>query len=498
MHEGFDKELELSINENQRLKSKVLAVVFLCIFIIQVLLISTLLYTSTVFNSFTRQRVVLTAPFAILVMSLIEFYMMKRLSIQIKRGEKSSAVLRYTVAFLETSFPTIIFLFISLFLKNNPDSEVDFKFLLNSPPVMLYFIFIILSALQLDFRLCLFVSVVSAIEFFALSYFLASGTVQGSFYYSMAFGKSAFFLLGGIMSGIVAVKIRESVLVALSAKNDLIFNLDRMVKEKTMEIAEKNILLEEKNKDIMDSINYAQRIQQARLPVISEISSTFPDSFVLYKPKDIVSGDFYFFHQKEKSVVIAAADCTGHGVPGALMSMIGSEKLEDAVIRTKDPSEMLMHLNKTLKQALRQSGSITSTRDGMDIALCSVNIQNRKLRYAGANRPLWIVRQGSGVIEEIRATKKAIGGLTDDSDIFEEHEFDLRPGDTFYICTDGYADQFSGLNGKKLMTKKFKEILISIQDKSMNGQKEYLESFIEEWKSGTEQVDDILVIGVKL
>jgi serine phosphatase RsbU (regulator of sigma subunit) len=257
-------------------------------------------------------------------------------------------------------------------------------------------------------------------------------------------------------------------------------------------------LVEEKQKEITDSINYASRIQNAKLPQKQEIYSAFPGCFVLFKPKDIVSGDFYFFHKEGKTPFIAAADCTGHGVPGAFMSMIGSEQLNDAVSKTKDTSEVLKQLNKGIKASLRQSESDESTRDGMDIALCSVDTQNRIVKYAGANRPVWIIRSGQTEVEEIKATKVAIGGLTNDDQHFETHEIKLQEDDTFYICTDGYADQFSGKDGKKLMTRRFKEILVGIQNMTMPEQEQYLDTFVEDWKAGTEQVDDILVIGIRV
>ena len=275
------------------------------------------------------------------------------------------------------------------------------------------------------------------------------------------------------------------------------FNRWRITQTQKKVIEASKQIIEEKNKDITDSINYAKRIQQAKLPDRKEIYSVFPDSFVLFKPKDIVSGDFYYFHN-DKSIFIASADCTGHGVPGAFMSMICSEKLDDAVGQSADTSEILKILNKGIKSSLKQSDSTESTRDGMDIALCSVDTINRIVKYAGANRPLWIIRNGQTVVEEIKATKKAIGGLTEDNQHFDSHEIKLQRGDTFYISTDSYADTFSGVDSKKLTTKKFKEILISIQSKSMQDQEVYLDSFIEDWKAHTEQVDDILVIGVRL
>lgn len=262
-------------------------------------------------------------------------------------------------------------------------------------------------------------------------------------------------------------------------------------------LAQQKDIIETKNHEITDSINYAKRIQQAKLPSMEAIYSALPDCFVLFKPKDIVSGDFYFFHKDEKSIFIASADCTGHGVPGALMSMIGSEKLDDAMAHSADTSEILRHLNKGIKTSLRQSDSSESTRDGMDIALCRVDTDARVVKYAGANRPIWIIRNGLTTVEEIKATKKAIGGFTEDNQYFDSHEIKLQKGDTFYISTDGYADTFRK-DGKKLMTKRFKELLLSIQDKSLKEQERHLDDFIEDWKGGAEQMDDILVIGVRL
>ena len=263
-------------------------------------------------------------------------------------------------------------------------------------------------------------------------------------------------------------------------------------------VEEKSIKLEEAFKNITDSINYALRIQQAFLPLKKEIYSALPQSFILFKPKDIVSGDFYFFHKNEESVFIAAVDCTGHGVPGAFMSMVGSERLTDAVQLSNNTSEILSLLNKGVKTSLKQSNKDESTRDGMDIALCSINTKQFIVNYAGANRPLWLIRKGQANIEEIKPTKTAIGGFTQDDHHFESHEINLQQGDTFYIFTDGYADQFGGQKGKKLMTKKLKEIVIAIQHKSMQEQEQHLNRFIDDWKSGTEQVDDILVIGIRV
>ncbi len=263
-------------------------------------------------------------------------------------------------------------------------------------------------------------------------------------------------------------------------------------------IHEQKQLVEEKNKDMMDSINYAKRIQQSKLPHMAEVFAALPQCFILFKPKDIVSGDFYFFQYKNNRAFIAAADCTGHGVPGSLMSMICSEKLNDALAQSNNVSDILSLTNKGIKTSLRQTGSDESTRDGMDIAFCALNLYGKTVEYAGANRPLWIIKKDRNDVEELKATKKAIGGLTEEDQHFEAHKLNLQEGDTVYLFSDGYADTFSGRNNKKLTTKKFKEILCSIQGLTMPEQQKYLDNFIEDWKSGTEQVDDILVIGIRL
>jgi serine phosphatase RsbU (regulator of sigma subunit) len=256
--------------------------------------------------------------------------------------------------------------------------------------------------------------------------------------------------------------------------------------------------LEHKNKEITDSINYAQRIQNANLPNKNEVYKALKNSFILFKPKDIVSGDFYYFKQKDNLLFIAAADCTGHGVPGAFMSFVCSEKLDAALAQTTNVAELLSGTNRGVKMALNQTNTDESTRDGMDIALCSIDLATNTISYAGANRPIWIIRNNATEAEEIKATKTAIGGLTSHEQAFELHQFKLNKGDTFYVFSDGYADTFSGLTNKKLTTKAFKQLLLNMQQHTMLEQEQLLNTFINDWKGNAEQIDDILVIGVRM
>lgn len=273
--------------------------------------------------------------------------------------------------------------------------------------------------------------------------------------------------------------------------------LSRQKEDLEKQVAERTAELAQKNKDITDSISYAQRIQKAILPSEEIIQQFFPNSFIYFRPKDIVSGDFYWFHEANDKLLFAVADCTGHGVPGAFMSMLGSEKLTEAASNTGDVSEILTILNKSVKKTLKQDDSANSTRDGMDIAICSFNKESNSLSYAGANRPLWIIKNNSSDLIEIKATKTSIGGLTSETQYFENHKLELDKGDSIYLCSDGYADQFSQSN-KKLMTKKFKDFLTSIQKFSMKEQKAALDKFFLEWKGNMEQTDDVLVIGIKI
>lgn len=274
-------------------------------------------------------------------------------------------------------------------------------------------------------------------------------------------------------------------------------DLERMVKERTEVVEMQKTELELRNRDILDNLIYAKRIQDAILPDQRLITQSLPESFIIYYPKDIVSGDFYTFAQQHGKIILAAADCTGHGVTGAFMSMIGSSLLNQIVNERRiiRPDLILNQLNAGIIESLKQSNS--EINDGMDIAMCVFDLENKQLQYAGANRPLWIVRNNQLI--EIKANKFPIGGLQHKTDaVFSSHEIDLVKNDSIYIFTDGYADQFGGPDGKKLLSKRFREKLLSIQHLSMQAQSEMLKEFFNDWKGHYPQVDDVLVIGVRI
>lgn len=272
------------------------------------------------------------------------------------------------------------------------------------------------------------------------------------------------------------------------------------LREEQQKLQRAYIQIDDKNKDIMDSIHYAKRIQESILPPYDEIRKLFADSFVFFKPKDIVSGDFYWVEKWGHQTVISAVDCTGHGVPGAFMSIVGSNILTEAVnvFGLTRPSLILNELSKQLSRTLHHKGNEAYLKDGMDLAVCMFDKENSRLEYAGAFNPLWMFRDG--VFQEIKADRCSIGATHDASvaNNFTNHQVDLKKGDTLYIFSDGYADQFGGPYGKKFKYKQMQQLLTSIQDRPMDEQGRIIEQAIEEWRGENEQVDDMLVIGIRV
>lgn len=287
--------------------------------------------------------------------------------------------------------------------------------------------------------------------------------------------------------------------------------LEQLVRKRTSEIVKQKEEIEKqkhlvdlRNKDITDSINYAQRIQQAILPVMDEIHAALPQGFILFLPRDIVSGDFFWFSNKYRDshhfLFLAAVDCTGHGVPGAFMSMIGNTLLNEIVNEKGilEPSLILQFLNEGVRRALKQNNDDNASRDGMDLALIRLNIRNGELHYAGANRPLWIFRN-DGTFEDHKPDKMAIGGIqSSDLKIFKTIQTNLSEGDRFFVFTDGFADQFGGPDGKKFMVKKLQQALASLHSTPLSSLEDILLEIHLKWKATHEQVDDILMMGFSL
>ncbi|MBW6484032.1 MAG: SpoIIE family protein phosphatase [Vicingaceae bacterium] len=267
-----------------------------------------------------------------------------------------------------------------------------------------------------------------------------------------------------------------------------------IIEEKEQETNLQKQIIEEKHKEITDSIQYAKRIQSAILPSKKLVDKYLPDSFILYKPKDIVAGDFYWM-EAASVILFAAADCTGHGVPGAMVSVVCNNGLNRSVREygLTDPGKIL---DKTREIVIAEfEKSEEQVQDGMDIALCS--LEGNKLQYAGANNPLWIIRKGSTEVEEIKANKQPIGKF-DNPEPYTTHNITLEKGDTIYIFSDGYVDQFGGDKNKKFKAANFKKLLLTIQNETIEKQKELIDQAFEEWKGSLEQIDDVCVIGVRI
>lgn len=283
-------------------------------------------------------------------------------------------------------------------------------------------------------------------------------------------------------------------------------NLEKQVEERTQELtlANKSLqdfnqkinlqkeAIEQQNKKITDSIHYAHTIQNAMLPFSSTIAKWLPNHSILYLPRDIVSGDFYWFAQVDSKSIIAAVDCTGHGVPGAMMSMLGYNALNTIVKQNgiTQPNLILEKLDGIIKQTLKQSE--TNNSDGMDMALCTIHHDTNLVEYSGANNDLYVIAQNS--LQTIKASKRAIGGSSDYNTPFELHTLPFNNEHHYYLFSDGYADQFGGEKGKKFMSKKFKETLLNLVHLPAQKQAEALKETITSWMGNHEQVDDILVI----
>ncbi|PCJ23037.1 MAG: hypothetical protein COA97_12405 [Flavobacteriales bacterium] len=261
------------------------------------------------------------------------------------------------------------------------------------------------------------------------------------------------------------------------------------------EIEEQHQVLEEQHREITDSINYAKRIQDAILPPLKLVRGYMPDSFILYEPKDIIAGDFYWMEGINNLIVFAAADCTGHGVPGAMVSVVCHNAMNRAVreFMLVEPDEILNKTREIVVETFEKSDE--DVRDGMDIALVTINTESNKLSFSGANSGLYFIRNGE--LTQIKPDKQPIGKY-EDSKPFTKHTIDLEKGDVIYTFSDGYADQFGGPKGKKFMYRPFRELLLDIHEKPMVDQHDLLLSAFEDWKGDMDQVDDVCIIGVRI
>jgi len=281
-------------------------------------------------------------------------------------------------------------------------------------------------------------------------------------------------------------------------KNKKLWNQSIAIhKEKErIEVLKKEI--EEKHYNVTSSIRYALRIQKAILPADDYFKILLPDSFIIYKPKDIVSGDFYWLGEDEGKILFAVVDCTGHGVPGAFMSMFGSSCLNQSLNEKniKKPSEILSYLSQTVQKYLHHNIEGSIIRDGMDLSVCCYNKESNLLEYAGVHNSMYLLRKNE--IKQFKADILPIGEISEEENQFYvNNEIKIESGDIVYLFSDGYLDQFGGKNNKKIGSKRFKELLLEYKDLEMSVQKEKIENYFLEWKGEFEQIDDVTVMGIR-
>ncbi len=275
--------------------------------------------------------------------------------------------------------------------------------------------------------------------------------------------------------------------------------LEKELQERTKEVVRQKEEIELQNTEITDSINYARRIQSSILPDVSRLTESFPEAFIVFIPRDIVSGDFYWFDRVgEDRFIVVCADSTGHGVPGAFMSMIGSTLIQDIVTRKNvtRPSEILTLLDKQIFSTLNRNLDVGVSNDGMDMVVCEFNIKTRQLRFASAMRPVIIIMGGEPVY--IKGNRSSVGGTAYTEKFFDDQEYYLDKGDAIYLFSDGFPDQFGGEDGKKMKVVRLKKLIESLADVPMSKQQEYITNFFYSWKGDHEQVDDILFMGIRV
>jgi len=277
------------------------------------------------------------------------------------------------------------------------------------------------------------------------------------------------------------------------------YNAEEKLIQLNTETERQKTELEVKNKTITDSIHYAKEIQNAALPKQQILNPYCSESFILYKPKDIISGDFFMFNVVEDHLIITVADCTGHGIPGALMSMLGISFLSESIRKPglQKPNEILNNIRQQIKDALKQHDFSTKAKDGIDMAIVEINAISKKAEFSGANRPLYLFKKDDPqTLIEYKPNKIPLGIHTRETN-FTSFEFQIEKGDTLYLFSDGYEDQFNDDGTKKMRSKTFKEQLVSIQNKSMKAQCEELEQLHTQWKGDEPQTDDILIVGIR-
>jgi serine phosphatase RsbU (regulator of sigma subunit) len=314
-----------------------------------------------------------------------------------------------------------------------------------------------------------------------------------------ALGSDKEKVIQGIDSGAIDFLSKPPDPSLLKAKLRLCIKISAKTKETTKwvkTVKREHEVMKEYTSDVSASLRYAQNIQQAILPKIETIASHFKESFVLFQPKESIGGDFYFIKEINKEIVLVCGDCTGHGVPGAMMTMVSVNIIRN-IVENKgitSPELILREMASEFRSSFQNEFSSVSINDGLELAICTINKKENILKYAAAGRP--IIRSSHDFIESVQPNAFGINGNMQEDTSFTLHEFNIKPGDRFYMYTDGVVDQFGGPHGKKFMSKRFIQLLSDVSNKNLNEQSEFINKTINNWKGIEEQVDDILIMGV--
>ncbi len=502
-------ELNNALVANFRLKAKILSILFGGVLFFQLCTIVFLSTQTDLIGVAIPLAMVITGPIVLAIIFISELYAFRYMKQMQGNAVHLGKSFIYLTTLVEVSFPCGVMFVAGNFMEKTtlfPPMQI-----VNSPVLIILFIMIVLSSLLLDFRLSFFAGIVGGVEYFLINvFFLQSAPNTGPIDCVNAGVKSILIIVAGLLAGFVSKKIRSAIISSLESKNELIYNLDKRVNEKTVEVVaqkteieNKNSMLEVKQKEILDSIHYAKRIQKTLLASDNLLNENLGEHFILYRPKDIVSGDFYWAsHAPDggKAFYLAICDSTGHGVPGAFMSLLNGSFLNEAINEKNitDPNLIFNHVREKLIHNISQDGQ----KDGMDGTLLCIDHTSKrakdgslKLTYASShNRPLLI---SENKLQVLPADKMPVG-KGEKIDSFTLQTINCKKGDVLYLFTDGYADQFGGLKGKKFKYKQLEEILLTNHTLPMEEQRNILAKKFSDWRGDLEQVDDVLVMGIRI
>ena len=458
-----------------------------------------LLISGIFFNEVLTRNFLFVTGIGYMVSSYFSIYYYIKFisSIYIDIPKKTEKILKLNIQIISFMFLIFVSVWIIFFLFIKHSPLPDKIFIVSSFTVLLEVVYTLVSFIRnklyktAGFRLLVFGQCVFALgiglsfipEFFDV-------TIPNTLGIS-------FLIFSSLFSISIADKINSLKEQTEQAQEKALEKLEQKVVERTQEVQSQKHLIEEKHREITDSINYAERIQRSFLATKEHLDANLNEYFVLFKPKDVVSGDFYWSATLKNGLfALVTADSTGHGVPGAIMSLLNISGLEKAIETNTQPADILNSTRTTIIERLKKDGSVEGGKDGMDASLTVYDFKNKKLFIAAANNPVWIVRETETI--EIKPDKMPIGKHDRDSVSFTQQEVDLKSGDVIYTLTDGFPDQFGGESGKKFMIKRLRKFIAANAHLSMTQQKQLLENTFANWVGNIEQVDDVCLIGVRV